>query len=59
MISKAPDMENNIFIVPPLKYIDFNMVFKVLLGKTVEQIEEVEKSRNSKKSKKSKIEPNA
>ena len=37
MISKAPDMKNNIFIVPPLKYIDFNMVFKVLLGRKVEE----------------------
>ena len=46
MISKAPDMKNNIFIVPPLKYIDFNMVFKVLLGRKVEKLIEQIGNRN-------------
>ena len=32
MISKAPDMENNIFILPAFQYIDFNVFFKVLFA---------------------------
>ena len=45
MISKAPDMKNNVFIVPPLLYIDFNVVFKVLLGTKVEKFEGFEKTK--------------
>ena len=34
MISNAPDMKNNIFILPAFQYIDFDVFFKVLFGKT-------------------------
>ena len=57
MISKAPDMKNNMFIVPPLKYIDFDVVFKVLLGKKLEKTEEVEKFENPKNRKQPKLNP--
>ena len=46
MISKAPDMKNNIFILPALQYIDFNVFLKVLVGKN-QKIENPKNRKNN------------